>query len=423
MGIGDTLLLVARKNAVPIFLLTGTLGVVVTKVVYSCEAPGLHGHVHAFAKPWFNGWVMFLGMTLCLLTYQLERAWSRSVGREVQPTSPKLYWAIALPALCDMVSTFLINVGLLWISGSVWQMLRGSVIVFTAALKVLYRRKRLYSSELFGMLAVVVGIVIVGVSAFKTPGEATPAKHVSSSDDGDLSSSEDRSYSSSSSSSNGTTHMIVGIVLVIFSQMLAAVQTIVEEKLLHDVQASPMLVVGMEGVWGLLLCSFISMPIAQFLTGPEGDGLHEDTLDSFVMVWNSPMILWLNLAFAFFILFFNLYGMIITEATDALTRNLLEPMRTLFVWVAMVFIYYVVSHNYGESVNWWSFLQLGGFLVLVLGFLVYNGALHLPCLGYKSDKKASKAASVEEARPQQDEKAPLLVNVLENADSHVQGAH
>jgi hypothetical protein len=153
---------------------------------------------------------------------------------------------------------------------------------------------------------------------------------------------------------------------------------------MHDIDASPLLVVGMEGVWGLLLCSLISMPIAQFLPGQEGIGLREDTLDSFVMLSQNGMLLGFAAAYMASILLFNIFGMFITETTDAMTRNILEPIRTLLVWVLMVFVCYVLSHQkMGERVNLWSLLELAGFGVLCFGVLIYNGVLRFPCLTYE----------------------------------------
>lgn len=142
------------------------------------------------------------------------------------------------------------NVGLLWIPGSIWQMLRGSIVIFTAILSVTYRKKPLYSSgnslaffEFIttgwtGVAIVSLALVIVGGACFKTPAEVEPAPLSTSS-------------STSSSVSPTTTPMWeegLGMLLVVLAQGLQALQTIVEEKLMHDVKAAPTLVVGMEGV-------------------------------------------------------------------------------------------------------------------------------------------------------------------------------
>ena len=39
----------------------------------------------------------------------------------------------------------------------------------------------------------------------------------------------------------------------------------------------------MEGVWGFLLTACVALPIASVLPGEEGQGLHEDFIDSLIM--------------------------------------------------------------------------------------------------------------------------------------------
>jgi hypothetical protein len=48
-----------------------------------------------------------------------------------------------------------------------------------------------------------------------------------------------------------------------------------------------MKIVGFEGVFGSLFMVVIMLPVAYFLPGPEGRGLHEDTLDTARMIRNS----------------------------------------------------------------------------------------------------------------------------------------
>jgi len=379
------------KNKKPIsivvFLISGTMSVMTNKILYGIKAPGINDHVHKFEKPWFTNWAMFLGMTCCLIGFFITRAVKKSRGQAIDVIKPKLYWALLIPATCDMIASFLMGVGLLWIPGSVWQMLRGSIIIFTAILKVTYRKKKLLPAEIVGMLSVVCALVIVGVSSFFTPGEVEDDSSES------LFVSSEESMSSSSKGSDYWLFMVIGIVLVVAAQALQAFQTILEEKFLHDLDAPETLIVGMEGLYGLLLCSFISMPIAYFLPGEEGLGLHEDTLDSFVMIGNSVTLLLITLLYVVVILVFNLFGMMITQVTDAMTRNIMEPIRTFLVWVGMVVLYWIFSH-FGERLNLWSLLQLAGFLVLTFGVLLYNQVFHFKCLDPK----------------QTEEDKPLIVN-------------
>jgi len=381
-----------KEISIGVFLVSGTMSVVLNKILYGIKAPGIGGSgPHKFEKPWFTNWAMFLGMTLCLVGFFFIRIIQKGRGKAVAPIDKRLYLTLLIPATCDMIASFLMGVGLLWIPGSVWQMLRGSIIIFTAILKVFYRKKSLLSAEIFGITTVVCALVVVGFSSFYTPGEVEDVLSSSSS----LVSSSEEPFPLSPA-----LKITLGILLVVAAQALQAFQTIIEEKFLHDMEAPEPFIVGMEGLYGLLLCSFISMPIAYFLPGREGLGLHENTLDSFVMVSKNPVLLAVNLVYIVVILVFNLFGMMITQVTDAMLRNIMEPIRTLLVWVTMVFVCYVVTkQKAGERVNLWSLLQLAGFIVLSFGILVYNGVIRFKCFKTKSDEHGDDEEKVDETKP------------------------
>jgi hypothetical protein len=54
-----------------------------------------------------------------------------------------------------------------------------------------------------------------------------------------------------------------------------------------DLAMEPLKIVGFEGVFGTFFMLFILLPIAYFLPGPEGLGLHENTLDTLAMIRSS----------------------------------------------------------------------------------------------------------------------------------------
>lgn len=72
------------------------------------------------------------------------------------PTKRALVLILA-PTLFDLVATALMSVGLLTITASVFQMLRGSEIVFTAAISWLWLRRRLNRWHLAGIALCTVG--------------------------------------------------------------------------------------------------------------------------------------------------------------------------------------------------------------------------------------------------------------------------
>lgn len=82
----------------------------------------------------------------------------------------------------------------------------------------------------------------------------------------------------------------VGIVLILLSSLVQASQYVFEEKLMVDDSAEPLLIVGMEGLWGLIIMVSIVFPWAALLPGTdEGDCL-ENIADSWIMIQNSRWV-------------------------------------------------------------------------------------------------------------------------------------
>ena len=71
---------------------------------------------------------------------------------------------ILIPAVFDMTETSLKNVTLTMISTSVTQMLRSSVVVFSALLALIFLKRKLYRHHVTSILIIVAGIFLGGLS-------------------------------------------------------------------------------------------------------------------------------------------------------------------------------------------------------------------------------------------------------------------
>lgn len=78
------------------------------------------------------------------------------------------------------------------------------------------------------------------------------------------------------------------------------------------------------------------------------------------------------------ILAYNVSANTVTQCLSAVVRSILEACRTLGVWVASLLIFYAAASTncgakaMGERWTAWSFLELAGFGVLLLGTLAYK---------------------------------------------------
>ncbi|GAT21573.1 integral membrane protein [Aspergillus luchuensis] len=71
---------------------------------------------------------------------------------------------LAAPACCDIAGTTLMNVGLLFVAASVYQMTRGALVLFVGLFSVLFLHRKLYLYHWLALFIVVLGVALVGLA-------------------------------------------------------------------------------------------------------------------------------------------------------------------------------------------------------------------------------------------------------------------
>ena len=72
---------------------------------------------------------------------------------------------LALPACCDITGTTLMNVGLLFVAASIFQMTRGALVLFVGLFSVIFLKRHLGGYKWFSLFVVVAGVALVGLGA------------------------------------------------------------------------------------------------------------------------------------------------------------------------------------------------------------------------------------------------------------------
>ncbi|CAD7971146.1 unnamed protein product [Amoebophrya sp. A25] len=383
------------------FMVFGSLNTLSTKLQFSIESVGLSGQEHEFKKPFFGSYRMFFAMTLVLYSFMVFRFYrwlqTRAAGAKAKPLlvadSPgrdqsssnfsssnswisilldegvtmKTSSLIAIPACCDLTSTSLSMIGLLHISASVWQMLRGSMVVFSGVLSVLFLKRTLLAYNWAGIGLVVAGIILVGTANMLAASAhtTTSTEVAQSTDDG--------------------SGRLFGMGIVLVGQFISAIQVVTEEFILKGSAAAslpPAVVVGIEGAWGFAILTLIGFPLLYVLPGNDYGGTQENLLDTFVMLKNSSSLLFLTFLYCITCSLYNFCGMSITRYLSAVHRTMLDAWRTMVVWLVGIVYYYAVdpTSDFGEPWTVYSYLQLLGFIVLIFGQLIYGGLLRLEAL-------------------------------------------
>lgn len=224
------------------------------------------------------------------------------------------------PQIADLLATCLSNVGLLYITVSVYQMLRGAVILWNTLFGVLYLGKRLNKLHYGGLVLAVVGIVVVGAASLLTENERPSGGHGGAafappppgggfddfsppppSPDSALfpplrfsaflsPGARSAALAAGNPAAASSKWALIGMAMIIASQAVQAAGMTLEEFLLRSYSLSSTQLVGYEGAVGLaMMCAFF-LPLAALLPGHDVGGVYENSEDTVYMIFHSRLI-------------------------------------------------------------------------------------------------------------------------------------
>ena len=358
-------------------LITGSINTISTKAADLAPTTNRYGESVKFNHPFFQALCMFFGEFMCLLVFFASRARAKATGAAFEEAKPHSAFIFLVPALCDMTATSLMYVGLSLTDASVFQMLRGSVVIFTGIGSVLFlknadgSRRRLGAHQWLGMLFVLVGTATVGTASY---------------------------VCGSGASASDASKAALGNTLIVIAQVIVAVQMVVEETFIEGYNVPALQVVGWEGSFGIMALSvvltamyFVPAPTAFCLYPAAGSypahcDHFEDSYDAVVQMGHNWVVATMLVLNVFSIAFFNFFGVMVTKHMSASTRMVLDSLRTMVIW------------SFSLGVGWQSFcyVQLIGFVVLLAGTVVYNKVVRVPGLTYPEDAAAEKSLELEE---------------------------
>mmetsp|Transcript_34188 Transcript_34188/g.76408 ORF Transcript_34188/g.76408 Transcript_34188/m.76408 type:complete len:373 (+) Transcript_34188:151-1269(+) len=311
-----------------LMLISGTLNTLLMKFMVMQKVPLTPGgDAQGFDHPYFQSLLMMLGEFLCLIPYYLSTYHPQHAPHDQAPKS-----VFAFACLLDWTATTLVNMAYVVIAASVVQMTRGAIVIFTALFSVVLLGRKQYAYHLAGVAMVFFGITLVSLSTL-IHGQ---------------SSGVDLDYNATNNPK------IIGIGLCIAAQLFQAGMLVYEENILGKYSVPPLLVVGMEGTFGVIFGVIL-------LTALNTTGV-ESTPGAFYQMSHSMPLFMAVLVSIGSIAVFNVSGVTVTQRASAVSRSTIDASRTIIIWVIEI------------SLGWNSFkwLQLAGFLILAVGTMVYN---------------------------------------------------
>ncbi|KAG7892001.1 hypothetical protein KL905_003666 [Ogataea polymorpha] len=310
----------------------------------NCDEPGREV---LFEQPVLQTLQMFVGEILCWIPVFLNRAHRGSA--EVAEQAPLLgkksintvreSFVLSLPAVCDFTATTLLNVGLLYTPVSIYQMTRGSVILFVGLFSVTALHKTITKLEWLSLFVVVFGVFIVGLSGSIESGEELIQVEKG--------------------------NVVFGMLIIVLGIMCNAAQFVIEESILANLEVSPLRLVGYEGIYGALATTIFMVFGQAFMHKSSKDAW--DMVYALQLMFTHSRVLLSSLLIMLCISSFNFFGISLTHRLNATARSTIDTSRTLLVWLVSL------------SIGWEQFraLQLVGFSLLLYGTLVFNGVIEL----------------------------------------------
>ena len=226
-----------------------------------------------------------------------------------------------------------------------------------ALLKQFYLKQRLRSYQWVGVGWNVVAVMILGLVASLSMNEeaATSAE-----------------ISPSEGNSSGYSDSTIGIFLILIGAIVNALQNVFEDMFLHlNRPISPLILIGMEGVWGILICVFILYPAAYYTPGAD-HGCIESYKNTWTIFINTKEIQYWFYLFLFCVFWTNVLASLVTLLLDSIWRTMLDNFRPITVWGLSLFIHYYVSHSLFEGWSDYGKYQLLGLAALLYGSAIYS---------------------------------------------------
>ena len=367
------------------YVLAGACNAGFNKYIVSQETLGLK-----FSHGWFLNLVMFVGESMGIPVFYLffnkkkspkennddtkhiQGDQQETIEEEVEEEEKKPEinkFLLAIPGFLDTCSTGLANIGLILLPASIYQMLKGSLIIMTFLMSKFIVKNKHTWDHYVAIPVSTTGVVLVGLSAYLNADEK-------SDDGGNFSDAK-------------TT--LLGIVLMVIAMFILSIQFCFDEHFMRKYSCHPLICIGYEGIFGffinLLLCIlfyFIKCGsyedkeeppyfVKNMCTGDNDNVWRpENIIFAFRQLINNSLLSILVPITIIFMASFNIFGVSITKYGSATTRTVTDNCRSFLVW-----IFFLMPFNQKDLIETFNVLQLIGFLLICLGAFIYNGLFKL----------------------------------------------
>ena len=312
-------------------------------------------------RPFFNSALLFFGMSFTLLPY----FWFRFGKPGIHELNMQVIKNMLLPSLLEFIGQVLFMIGSLYIPMALSLALKGSRVIFSAFLLVLFLKRKLFAFHWIGVTLTIVGLAVASTKHVLRP----------------------------KGNSKTVGEVLTGIALILAGECIRSFRTVLEEKLMKKLRYDALMVVGLQGIMALIL-TIPALFVVNAITLSSGKPM-EDLSVTMAQFSYTPLIYALAATFPISVPGLFIAGAYVTKLMSAV-HNALTTMITLGVVWGLSTIIHQIDSSRGTPLEVLSIVELTGYSIVLVASLVYDSIIRLPKFYYPLDRAAASGAGSSE---------------------------
>ncbi|EDW66647.1 solute carrier family 35 member F6-like [Drosophila virilis] len=338
-----------------LFVLSGTINVLLIKWTSIQLVEGSDEKLHRFQHPVFLTLLMFVGEFLCFGVYKVvyalmsRRGLSTDQNLVLTSGSNEFHpFSMLLPSFLRTIASILLFTGLYLTYATSFQMIRGVALIFVGLFSTMYLNQTLTTRHwlaIFTMTCGIVDILALDVQRVEYDNQTVPH----------------------------TDHntILTGDLLVIIAEVLQAFQYVYEEKHLKASDMVPIQAAGWQGLFGIII-TILSAICLNFVPSvvPFNDssrGVFDDLGDLIPQLRGNTMLILALIGFSCSCAIYNCVGLSIAKFSSSANRLLADGIRVYLIWAFVIFAEWEIM----------NLITIMGLLILQMGIVMYRQAIFL----------------------------------------------
>ncbi len=265
-------------------------------------------------------------------------------------------YRIGLASILNCISSTLYFYAYYFLRPTVFQMILGSVVIYTPLLSRIFLKKKLYKHTIIGILLSIIAFgLICGFSFMLDKSTDQP----------------DYDFRT----------ILTAIGLMLIGLLFTSIQRVYEEYLLKNIETSVYRFIGLEGLFGVFLFAIIHT----FVFGLVNYVNHTHLFDigsTLIFLSRNPNLIFTSVLLIGCHFLHELNGIIITKYVSATFRVVTDVLKVILVWFAEIFIYDIesgIKNKYYYAL--FTFLFLFIYMLLIFGNILINELMKISICG------------------------------------------